>query len=74
MFIRHRRSEISPATSLNSPANFGMFPARALPFHNNPPVSLLYSPAPQILNEKPDNLVRAVTLYQCSRFDSELKA
>ena len=49
--MRHRRLENSPATTQNSPAKFCLFPERALPFHNNPPVTLPYSPATPILNE-----------------------
>ena len=54
VFIRHRRSENSPATIQNSPAKFRSFPERALLFHNNSPVTLHYSPATTILNEIPD--------------------
>ena len=46
VFIGQRRSE-------NSPAKFCLFPERAWPFHNNPPVTLQYSPATLILNENP---------------------
>ena len=53
VFIRYRRSENSLATTQNSPAKFYLFPERALPFHNNPPVTLQYSPATPILNENP---------------------
>ena len=53
VFIRHRRSENSPATTLNFPAKFRSFPERALLFHNNSPVTLHYSPATTILNEIP---------------------
>ena len=52
VFIRHRRSENSLATTQNSLAKSCLFPERALLFHNNPPVTLQYSPAtPIILNE-----------------------
>ena len=51
MFIRHRRLEKSLATTQNSLAKFWLFPERALPFHNNPP--LQYSPATPVLNENP---------------------
>ena len=52
-FIRHQRSENSPATVHDSPAKFRLFPERALVFHNNSPVTLHYSPATTILNEIP---------------------
>ena len=41
------------ATTQNSPTKFCLFPERDLPFHNNPPVTLQYSPATPILNENP---------------------
>ena len=46
MFIWHRRSENSVAATIqNSGVKFCLFPeVRGLPFHNNPPVSLPYSP------------------------------
>ena len=44
-FIRHRRSQNSPATTQNSPAKFRLFPERASLFHNNSPVTLYCSPA-----------------------------
>ena len=49
----HYASEIrnSSATTQNSPAKFCLFPDRALPFHNNPPVTFQYSPVSPILNE-----------------------
>ena len=47
MFIRPLRSE-------NSPAKFCSFPERALPFHDNPPVTSQYSLATPILNENPE--------------------
>ena len=50
MFIRHRRSENSPATTQNLPAKFCLCPERALPFHDDPPVTSQYSPATRILN------------------------
>ena len=50
VFIRDLRSENSPATTHNSLAKFCLLPERALPFHNNPPVTLQYSPATRILN------------------------
>ena len=53
VFIRHQRSENSPASVQNSPAKFCLFPERALLFHNNSPVTLHYSPATTILNENP---------------------
>ena len=53
MFIRHQRSENSPAAMQNSVAKFCLFPEGALPFHVNPPVTLLCSPATPILNENP---------------------
>ena len=53
MSIRHQTSENSPATTQNSLAKFCMFPERALPFHNIPPVTLQYSPATPVLNENP---------------------
>ena len=53
VFIRHWGLENSPATTQNSPAKFRLFPKRALPFHNNSPVTLHYSPATTILNEIP---------------------
>ena len=49
VFIKHRRSE-------NSPAKFCLFPDRALPFHNNSSVTFQYSPVSPILNETPDNV------------------
>ena len=46
VFNRHQRLENSLATTQNdSPTKFHMFPEGALPFHNNPPVPLQYSPA-----------------------------
>ena len=54
VFIRHRRSENSSATTQNSPAKFCLFPGRALPFHDNSPVTLQYSPVSPILKETPD--------------------
>ena len=51
VFIRHRRLEKSLASKQNSLAKFCLFPERALPLHNNPP--LQYSPATPILNENP---------------------
>ena len=54
VFIRHRRSENSPATMQNSPAKFGSFSERASLFHNNSPATLYYSPATTIFNENPD--------------------
>ena len=36
VFIRHRRSKNSPATTQNSPDKFCLFPVRALLFHNSP--------------------------------------
>ena len=51
VFIRHRRSENSPATMQNSPAKFSSFSERASLFHNNSPATLHYSPATTILNE-----------------------
>ena len=53
VFIRHRRSENSPATTQNFPVKFRLFPERASLFHNNSPVTLHYSPATTILNEIP---------------------
>ena len=53
VFIRHRRSENSSATTQNSPAKFCLFPDGALPFLNNPPVTFQYSPVSPILNETP---------------------
>ena len=53
VFIRHRILESSLATKQNSLAKFCLFLERALPFHNNPPVTLQYSPATPILNENP---------------------
>ena len=53
MFIRFRRSKNSPATTQNSPDKFCLFPVRALPFQDNSPVTLQYSPATPILNENP---------------------
>ena len=41
------------APTQNSPTKFCLFPERDLPFHNNPPVTLQYSPATPILNENP---------------------
>ena len=38
---------------LNSPAKFFLFPERALPLHNNPPVILQYFSATPVLNENP---------------------
>ena len=49
--LGNRRSENSPATTQISPAKFCLFPERALPFHNNPPLTLQYSPVIPILNE-----------------------
>ena len=44
VFVRHRRSE-------NSPAKFYLFPERVLPLQKNPPVTLQHSPAaPPFLN------------------------
>ena len=54
MFIRHRRSENSPATTQNYPAKFRLFPERALVFHNNSPVTLHCSPATTILDKNPE--------------------
>ena len=51
--MRHRRFENSAATTQYSPAKFCLFRDRALPFHNNPPVTLQYSAATPILNENP---------------------
>lgn len=51
--MRHRRLENSAATTQYSPAKFCLFWDRALPFHNNPPVTLQYSAATPILNENP---------------------
>ena len=51
MFIRHRRSENSPATTQISLAKFRSFSERALLFHNNSPATLNYSPTTTILNE-----------------------
>ena len=48
----------------NSPAKLCLFPERALPFHNNPPVSLQYSPATPILNENPD-LCPEINVIRC---------
>ena len=56
VFIRHWRSKNSLATTQNSPDKFCLFPVRALPFHNNSPVTLQYSPATPILNENPENI------------------
>ena len=53
MFIRHQRSENSPATTQHSLAKFCLFPERPLLFNNNSPVTLHYSPATTILNENP---------------------
>ena len=53
VFIRHQRSENSPAITQNSPAKFCLFPERANPFQNNPPVTLQYSLATPVLNENP---------------------
>ena len=53
VFIRHQRSENSPATTQNLLAKFCLFLERGLSFHNNPPVTLQYSPATPILNENP---------------------
>ena len=53
VFIKHRRSENSPLTTQNSPAKFCLFRDRALPFHNNSPVTFQYSPVSPILNETP---------------------
>ena len=53
MFIRHCRSKNSPVTTQTSPAKFCLFPDRALPFHNNPPVIFQYSPVSPTLNETP---------------------
>ena len=53
VFIRHLRLENSQATTQNSQVKFCLFPVRALPFHNNPPVTLQYSPDTPILNENP---------------------
>ena len=55
MFIRHRRSKNSPATTQNFLDKFCLFPVRALPFHNNSAVTLQYSPATPILKENPDS-------------------
>ena len=55
VFVRYRRSE-------NSPAKFCLFPERALPFHNNPPVTLQYSPATPILNEHPEAKIDGLKL------------
>ena len=49
----HQRSENSLATTQNSAAKFGLFPERALNFHNNTSVTLQYSPATLIFNENP---------------------
>ena len=57
MFIRYQRSENSPSTTQNSTAKFHSFPERASLFHNNPPVTLHYSPATTILNEIPERKV-----------------
>ena len=51
--MRYRRLENSAATTQYSPAKFCLFRDRALPFHNNPPVTLQYSAATPILNENP---------------------
>ena len=51
--MRHRRFENSAATTQYSPAKFCLFRDRALPFHNNPPVTLQYSAATPIPNENP---------------------
>ena len=48
VFIRHWRTGNYPATTQNSAAKFRLFLERTLPFHNNPPVTLLYSPATPI--------------------------
>ena len=41
----------------NFPAKSCLFPARALPFHNNPPVTSQYSLATPILNENSAKIV-----------------
>ena len=53
VFIRRRRSKNSSATTQNSVAKFCLFPDRTLPFHDDPPVTLQYSPVSPILNETP---------------------
>ena len=40
VFTRQWRSENSPATTQNSLAKICLFAERALPFHNNPSVTL----------------------------------
>ena len=51
VFIRHQRLENYPATMQNSKCC--SFSERALPFHNNSPVTLHYSPATTVLSENP---------------------
>ena len=55
VFIRRQRLENSVATTQNSPSKFCLFPERALPFSNNPPITLQYSLATPILNENPEH-------------------
>ena len=62
VFIRHWRSENSLATTQNSLAKVCLFPDRALPFHNSPPVTFQYSPVSPILNETPDLLLLLLLL------------
>ena len=74
VLIGHRRSENSSATTQNSPAKFCLFPDRALPFHDNPPFTLQYSPVSPILNETPVLLYYLYCLihYSPSRFSTVL--
>ena len=60
VFIRHRRLENSPPTTQNLPAKFCLCPERALPFHDNPPFTLQYSPATRILNRNLEKEIVAV--------------
>ena len=51
MLIRHWRSDNSLATTQYSQAKFCLFPERALPFHDNPPVTSQSYSATPLLNE-----------------------
>ena len=64
VFIRHLRLQNSSATTQNSRAKFCLCPERALPFHDNPPVTLQYSPATQIRNGNLEDSISHVKNYE----------
>ena len=61
VFIRHLRLQNSSATTQNLRAKC---PGRALAFHDNPPVTLQYSPATQIRNGNLEDSISHVKNYE----------